>query len=237
MIKGYIGTSLIDFPEKITSIVFFGGCNYRCPFCQNSWLVSEPKYTTLPTLEPEDVLRMIAMRSKMIDGVVFSGGEPTLYPSLLTSLMMELKRNETTGHLKIKLDTNGSHPVILKELLSRNLLDYVAIDLKTSPTRYDSLTGMTNSFEPVKQSIRLLSQSAISSELRTTYVPGLVDKAEITEMLPYICESKRYVIQGFRPKDTLDESYSAIVPYTPEYLTELTDWIRSQVSAEVIQRF
>jgi len=236
MIKGYIGTSLIDFPENIASIVFFGGCNYRCPFCQNSWLVSEPKYTSLPTLEPEAVLRMITMRSKMIDGVVFSGGEPTLYPSLLTSLLMELKRNETTGHLKTKLDTNGSHPVILKELLNRNLLDYVAIDLKTSPSRYDALTGMANSFEPVKESIQLLSQSAIPSELRTTYVPGLIDKTEITEMLPYIREAKRYVIQGFRPKDTLDELYSSIVPYSSEYLTELADLIRSQVSVEVIQR-
>jgi pyruvate formate lyase activating enzyme len=179
---------------------------------------------------------MITMRSKMIDGVVFSGGEPTLYPSLLTSLLMELKRNETTGHLKTKLDTNGSHPVILKELLNRNLLDYVAIDLKTSPSRYDALTGMANSFEPVKESIQLLSQSAIPSELRTTYVPGLIDKTEITEMLPYIREAKRYVIQGFRPKDTLDELYSSIVPYSSEYLTELADLIRSQVSVEVIQR-
>jgi len=236
MIKGYIGTSLIDFPEKIASIVFFGGCNYHCPFCQNSWLVSESKYATLPTLEPEDVLRMITMRSKMIDGVVFSGGEPTLYPSLLSSLLMELKRNETTGHLKTKLDTTGSHPVILKELLSRNLLDYVAIDLKTSPLRYDTVSGITNSFEPVKESIQLLSQSTIPSELRTTCVPGLVDKTEITEMLPFIREAKRYVIQGFRPKDTLDESYSTIIPYTAEYMTELTSWIGSQVSVPVIQR-
>jgi len=236
MIKGFIGTSLIDFPGNIASVVFFGGCNYRCPFCQNSWLVAEEKVNSLPTLNPDDIMRMITVRAKMIDGVVFSGGEPTLYPSVLISLLSELKRNNATKQLKIKLDTNGSHPVILKELFNKGLLDYVAIDLKTSPSRYDTVTKIPNSFEAVKESVQLLSESDIASELRTTFVPGLVDKAEITEMLPYIRASKRYVLQGFRPQDTLEESYRSVIPYPPEYMTELTTLIRSQVSVEVLQR-
>jgi len=236
MIKGFIGTSLIDFPGKIASVVFFGGCNYCCPFCQNSWLVSEAKVSSLPTLEMNDIVSKIAARSKMIDGVVFSGGEPTLYPSLLTSLLLEIKRNEATKHLQCKLDTNGSRPVILKELLSKRVLDYIAIDLKTSPEKYDRLTGVSHSVEAVRESLQILSQSDIPSEIRTTFVPGLVDKTDVVEMISFIREAKHYYIQSFRPKDTLDESYLSVTPYSPETLHDIAELIRSQVTTQVTVR-
>lgn len=236
MIKGFIGTSLVDYPGKIASVVFFGGCNYRCPFCQNSWLVSEQKLILLPTLEVSAVAEMTTLRSKFIDGVVLSGGEPTLYPSLIRQFISAMKTLSPGKLWKVKLDTNGSHPEILYELLNQNLIDYIALDLKTSPARYDQLTGCSNSFEKVKNSIRILSQAPIDSELRTTFVPGLIDKPELIEMMPYIREAKKYALQSFRPQDTLDETYASIIPYSGEYLHELAEWVRQQTSIEVVER-
>jgi len=236
MIKGFIGTSLVDYPGKIASVVFFGGCNYRCPFCQNSWLVSEQKLIQLPTLEVSAVAEMTVLRSKFIDGVVLSGGEPTLYPSLIRQFISTIKSLSPGKLWKVKLDTNGSHPEILVELINQNLIDYVALDLKTSPTKYDQLTGCPNSFEKVGESIRILSQAPIDSELRTTFVPGLTDKPELIEMIPFIREAKKYALQPFRPQDTLDETYSSITPYSGEVLHELAEWVRQQTSIEVVER-
>lgn len=236
MIKGFIGTSLVDFPGKIASVVFFGGCNYRCPFCQNSWLVSEQKLSLLPSLEVSAVADMTTVRSKFIDGVVLSGGEPTLYPEMIRSFITLIKRNSPGKQWKVKLDTNGSHPETLQELLNQNLIDYIALDLKTSPSRYDQVAGYPNSFEKVAESIRIVSQASLDSEVRTTFVPGLTDKAELMEMMPYIREAKKYALQPFRPQETLDEAYSSITPFTVEYRHELAEWVRQQTSIEVIER-
>lgn len=236
MIKGFIGTSLIDFPGIISSVVFFGGCNYRCPFCQNSWLVSESKLSSLPAIESSEVLKMVIARSGITDGVVLSGGEPTLFSSLISTFITDLRKNEQGKRLKVKLDTNGSYPLVLKDFLDKGLIDYVALDLKTSPSRYDSVSGLANSFQNVRESLQILSQSAVDSEVRTTFVPGIIDKAELLEMIPIIKEVKRYVLQPFRPKDTLDESFNSVTPYSTDYLSELAAFVRQQVSIEVIQR-
>jgi pyruvate formate lyase activating enzyme len=116
------------------------------------------------------------------------------------------------------------------------VLDYIAIDLKTSPEKYDRLTGVSHSVEAVRESLQVLSQSDIPSEIRTTFVPGLVDKADVAEMISFIREAKHYYIQSFRPKDTLDESYLSVTPYSPETLHDIAELIRSQVTTQVTVR-
>src|SRR5512137_801856 len=129
MIKGFQGTSLLDFPGRVASLLFWGGCNLTCPFCHNPALVLEP--AAWPDLDRDALLLDLAARQPFIDGVVISGGEPTLDPSLADWLA----KIKALG-LAVKLDTNGLCPAVLADLLKRQLVDYLAIDLKTAPQRY-----------------------------------------------------------------------------------------------------
>jgi len=236
MIKGFVGTSLVDYPGKISSVVFYSGCNYQCPYCQNVSLVDPQLTDNLPEISETVVLKKIMERIRFIDGVVLTGGEPTLYEDSLMRILGEIKENPLCRDLSIKLDTNGSSPLLLKSLIDKKYLNYVAMDLKTSPTLYDSISGMKQSYQKVSQSIDILKASSLDYEFRITIVPTLVDEEILVSLGEKINDSKRFVLQQFRPKITLDPSFEKVVPYPNSEIKRLAEVLRNRFSFEVIER-
>jgi pyruvate formate lyase activating enzyme len=202
-IKGFQGTSLLDFPGRIASLVFFGGCNLTCPYCHNPTLVLDPdQYPDYPLAA---LLEELQERRSFIDGVVISGGEPTLDPDL-PIFVNQIKK---LG-LEIKLDTNGLAPAVLKRLMAEGLLDYVALDVKTAPCRYGELHKGPVSPDALAASARLLIDGEVEYELRTTCVPGLVEAADIRAIGATVRGARRWVLQQFVPGHALAEELRGI---------------------------
>ena len=236
MIKGFIGTSLIDYPEKIAAVVFHGGCNFRCPYCHNGNLVTPEKINCLPEISEEEILNKISTRAGFIDGVVFSGGEPTLYGDSLLRIMTHIKTMQTCRSLKIKLDTNGSNPTLIKTLLEQGLLDYVAMDIKTAADRYDEVTGFPQSLTALDKTISLLKDSTIDYEFRVTVVPTIVNLETVLEIAHKVEGTRRLVLQQYRSANTLNTSFETIQPYSKQALEEMVERVRSQFDLEVLLR-
>lgn len=190
-------TSFLDYPGSIASVVFTVGCNFRCPYCHNPDLVLE----RVRTVNEQEVLQEIFKR-KITQRVVISGGEPTIHREL-PNFVGVLKEK---GYL-VKLDTNGSNPELIEELLGENLLDYVALDIKSSPKRFGEISGLgeqkvRETFEKILRTLELLRNSRIQYEVRTTFVPGLMDESDLREIKKIVGNSPWYV-QRFRPHRTL----------------------------------
>jgi pyruvate formate lyase activating enzyme len=213
-IKGFQGTSLLDYPGHIAALVFFGGCNLTCAYCHNPSLVLEPE--TLPDFPMDDLLGELQRRRNFIDGVVISGGEPTLDPQLLP-LLRQIKE---LG-LQVKLDTNGLAPKVLKEVIWEGLVDLVALDLKTAPARYGELHTGPVASEDLVESVRLLMDGPVDCEFRTTCMPGLVGEAEIRELGAMIRGADCWMLQQYVPRHALAESAQAVEPYQVEQIEAL----------------
>lgn len=185
--------SLVDFDGYVACTLFTGGCNYRCPFCHNSPLIKSQ-----PTIDMDEIITYLTKRKKMIDAVVITGGEPTLH----IELPDVIKQIKSLGFI-IKLDTNGTNPKMLKELLDNKLIDYVAMDIKTSLNNYPIVTGVINPLlDNVKQSINILKNSNINYEFRTTLVKEYHDINTINEIKELIKGSKKLFLQKFVLRDT-----------------------------------
>jgi pyruvate formate lyase activating enzyme len=222
-IKGLIKTSLIDFPGKIAAVLFVGGCNFRCPYCYNVDLVLTP--SQLPTVNQEELARFLDSRRGWLDGVVVSGGEPTIYPDLpqLLSWIKEF------GYL-VKLDTNGSNPELLQRLIDSSLVDYVSLDVKApiSSGKYQLFTQGNDGAQFVKTAAEILMSSSVPYELRTTVVPGIVSKEDILQIASEFKGARRYYLQQFRAEPRLvDPSFSSVKPYPLEFLYELRNRVSS----------
>jgi len=220
---GFQKTSLLDFPDRISSILFTVGCNLRCPYCYNWRLILDPKP---PFLSMEDALKILLSRKKYVDAVVITGGEPAMnqdLPCFLRSL------KEYGFH--IKLDTNGFYPETLKKCLP--YLDYVAMDVKTSLEKY-KLLGAKNT-ENLLHSIRMLKDGKIDYEFRNTVVPGIVDENDIPKIGRIVEGAKRFIFQQFRPGETLDESFNNVKPYPENVIVKFSKIMKRYVS-EVILR-
>jgi pyruvate formate lyase activating enzyme len=224
-IRGWVKTSLIDYPGKIATVIFTGGCNFRCPYCQNSELVLHPE--SLPelglssrrrteTIDPANIFQALAQRRGLIDGMVITGGEPTLQDSLQDFL----QKAKELG-LAVKLDTNGYRPQVLKDLLGRELLDYVAMDIKASPAKYPLAAGVPVDLRRIEESVKLILSSGVEHEFRTTVVPGIVAPEDVEEMVELIAGAGKYILQQFRPQGTLDPHYGEIVPHPAQTLLEM----------------
>lgn len=221
-IKGFQGTSLLDYPGRISSLVFFSGCNLSCPYCHNpDLIVDRPE---LPELTGEEVLAELRSRRSFIDGVVVTGGEPTLHEGL-ADFVRELKG---LG-LLVKLDTNGLRPRVLDRLLAEDLLDFIALDLKTSPERYGELHKGPVGLANLEESIRLVLEKAPAFELRTTCVPGLVGERDIHRLGSLLQGAPGWVLQQFVPAHAWQEDCRGLVPYTVEELRGLADIARGYV--------
>lgn len=227
-IKGFQGTSLLDFPGRVASLIYWGGCNLTCPFCHNPVLVLEPD--SCPDLDRADLLIELASRRPFIDGVVISGGEPTLDGSL-PSFLADIKG---LG-LAVKLDTNGLAPQSIARLLADQLVDYIAIDLKTTPERYGELHPGPVAGARLLESIQLCKEARVTVEYRTTCVPGWVDERVVVQLGKLIEGAPLWVLQQYHATHALCSTARALEPYPPERVNALAV-LAGRYVAEVVVR-
>ena len=205
-IGGFQPFSLSDFPGMTAAIVFTQGCNFRCPFCHNGSLI--PATAGEGSSIPEAmIIRHLTERRGMLDGIVVTGGEPTLQPDLPSFL-----RTVRGLGYAVKLDTNGSRPRILRRLLAEKLVDYVAMDVKAPPALYDDLTGVPAPVRAVRASIRLISRSGVTHLFRTTVVRPLLADGDIRAIRDLIPASSPHALQDFNPENAFDPALRTFVP-------------------------
>lgn len=203
-IGGYDKLSTVDYPGELACAIFLVGCNFNCGYCHNPSLISgDGAY-----VPKEEVMEYLNLRKDMLEAVCISGGEPTCNKDL-KEFIKEIK---ALGY-KIKLDTNGTHPEVIEDLLKENLLDYVAMDIKASPKKYNEVTRCDVNLELIKRTIKILKNSGIKHEFRTTYLPVLdeQDISEITDNL--VGKGSKYFIQQFRNIVTNDPKYHSLNPH------------------------
>lgn len=221
-IGGLQKVSLIDYPGQICAAVFLRGCNFRCPFCHNPELVEPARYT--PCVDEEEVLSFLRQRSGRLDAVTVTGGEPTLQPEL-PRLLRQLK---DMGYL-VKLDTNGSRPVVLERLMEDNLVDYIAMDVKGPLEKYPVLTGVAGCAEEIRRSIAVIMAGTVAYEFRTTVVRSLLSREDLVAAARLVRHARRYVLQRFVPAATLDRALLDHPSYSEEELIALGNEVRKEV--------
>ncbi len=215
-IKGFVETSFLDWQGKLCSVLFLPSCNFRCPYCHNHSLIFHPEQYAAIRLE--DVLDRLHSLRNWIDGVCLSGGEPTLHTDL-PLLVQEIKRH---GFL-IKLDTNGSNPQRLENLIKAGEVDFVSMDVKAplDPFRYSRSVGLPVKLKPILKSIEILKRGKVDYEFRMTVVPGLHQEEDIQTLGDQLRVGPRFILQNFNPENPLDPSLKNIVPYDPKVLKKI----------------
>ena len=242
LICGFNKTTLLDYPEHVAATVFLGGCNFRCPFCQNRDLLLNP--ADFAAFTEEDIFDHLKKRRSMLSGVCISGGEPTIYKDLPNFLV----RIKELGYL-VKLDTNGTNPDMLRRLYDAKLIDYVAMDIKTGPSDYARVAGfseMKNSIftasgqdflENVKDSVRFLiyetDPSHFSYEFRTTVVRELHSTESFTEIGNWIGGASRYFLQSY--KDSENVLCPGFHAYSKEELETFANLLRPMIPSVALR--
>lgn len=194
-ICGFNKSTLLDYPGKVAAGLFLGGCNFRCPFCQNGGLVLHS--ADQPDIPVEEVLSVLKKRQGILDGVCVSGGEPTCSPDLAAFL----EKIKELGY-PVKLDTNGSHPDMVKSLYEKGLIDKVAMDIKAAPEHYGTVAGLSGDARPVVEAVRetaaFLMESGIEYEFRTTVVKELHTEEDFVRIGEWLSGAKTYFLQVYR---------------------------------------
>jgi pyruvate formate lyase activating enzyme len=191
--------SLVDYDDNITCTLFVGGCNFRCPFCQNSGLVLHPKEQ--PTIPWEDITEYLSKRRNVLDAVCVTGGEPTLMPDLLD----KLKDIKAFGY-KVKLDTNGYRPDVLKKAVSSGLVDYVAMDIKNSPEKYAKTVGLSAmNIGHIEESASFLIHGSLPYEFRTTVMEEFHTEGDFEKIGAWLEGAKKYFIQMYKDSENCIE--------------------------------
>lgn len=223
LIKGIQKTSLIDYPDKVAATIFVGKCNFRCPFCHNSDLVLG--YDKLPTIKENEILEYLKNKKKWLDAICITGGEPLIHKELIDFIKKVKNIN-----MLVKIDTNGSNPAMLKKLIKEKLVDYIAMDIKTSLGRYDKAAGVKVDKNKLKQSINIIKNSKIDYEFRLTAVPGLINGKDVSLISNLLKGSKRFFIQQFRPdKKVIDKAYINKKPFSKEELEEFKKILNNNI--------
>ena len=219
-------TTLIDYPGHVAATVFLAGCNFRCPWCYSKELVLPELISQQPEIALKDFLAFLKEKQGLLEGVVLCGGEPTLNPDLPELI----KKIKDLGFL-VKLDSNGSNPKMLKDLIESKLVDYVAMDIKLPKNRYSLVFGAAMSSELIEQSIFILKNSDIDFEFRTTCAPGVHTTDDLARMAEWIGQrvpgkSPKYFLQNFRPERTIDPKFESLRPFPPEFFNEAIEKIK-----------
>lgn len=218
-IKGLQKTSLIDYPDKMSCVVFLGGCNFRCGFCQNSDLVLEPEKQ--PTIPESEFFEFLDQRKGWLDGVTVTGGEPCLHKEL-SQLLAGIKER---GYM-VKLDTNGYNPVALMQIIDQKLVDYIAMDIKTDRKNYSRATGIDIDISKIEQSIELIRNSGIEYEFRSTIVPTFFNREIILNIGKWLEGSEKHILQQFRAEKTLDPKFKDVKPLPKEKIEEFAELLK-----------
>ncbi|MFC1711104.1 anaerobic ribonucleoside-triphosphate reductase activating protein [Patescibacteria group bacterium] len=234
LIGGLQKTTLIDFPGRVACTVFTVGCNFRCPFCHNKDLVTLKNFKNngLKQYMEAYFFRFLEKRKKILDGVCITGGEPTLQKDL-ANFCEKIKK---LG-LEVKIDTNGSNPEILKYLVEKKLVDFFAMDIKTTFSDYKKVVGSNFKIENIKKSINIILQSGLEYEFRTTVVPKIHKAKTLVQLardlinqakaIKYAKPSKiNLVLQNFRPQNCLDKKYLKVKPFSEKEMQNLLKLVK-----------
>lgn len=227
-IKGVQKISLIDYPGIISCVVFLDKCNMRCPYCHNPELIFNSEEFQDITID--EFLEFLKKKKKWIEGVVITGGEPTLHPGLI-DFMRKIKE---IG-LLIKLDTNGTNPDIIEQAINNKLVDFIAMDIKNNIDKYDETVRTKVDKNKIIQSIKTIIQEGnknnIDYEFRTTILPKHINEEDIVKISELLAGSKKYVIQQFHKQDALlDDSYKNERTYTLDELNNFKKFLEKNIS-------
>jgi pyruvate formate lyase activating enzyme len=225
IIGGLEKLTLLDYPDHLAAIIFTQGCNFRCHFCYNPLLVlpqsgkdvKNKKEKGFSPLSPQNLFLFLQERFGRLEGVVITGGEPTLHPDL-PSFITTIKQ---MGYL-VKLDTNGTNPEMLQQLIAAKLLDYIAMDIKAPLTKYEATVGAPVNCNNLKKSVKIIKSSGLPYEFRTTVVPGLLTAADFDLMGQLIKGASKWYLQSFKSDTPLvDPHYQTHPPYTAQEMAAL----------------
>lgn len=215
-IKGFVDISFVDWDEKVSATIFLANCNMRCPFCYNVALVLYPE--KLRTIPFEEIAEYLERSREWIDGVVITGGEPTIHSDLL-NLCEKIRK---LG-FSVKIDTNGTDPTTIRELIDRRLVDYIAMDIKAplEQDKYFTATGVSppDLLNRILETISILQNSQIDYEFRTTLVPTIHKEKDIEEICQKIKNCKKYVLQNYKTNvETINPNFKNLKPFSQEEL-------------------
>jgi pyruvate formate lyase activating enzyme len=223
-IKGFIKNTFIEYPGKIAAMIFLPSCNFRCSFCFNPELIFDSE--KIKDVNEREVFDFLEKQKKWIDGVVISGGEPTLHKDLPEFI----KKIKKMGFL-VRIYTNGTNPEMLRQLIDEKLIDSIAMDIKAPLTEegYEAVTNVKGMLENVKKSISLIMNSDLDYEFRTTIVPDLHSENDIEEIARYIKGANLFVLQKFLPENALDEKLKKFKTQSDEEMEKLAEIARKYI--------
>lgn len=227
LIGGFQKTSLIDFPKKIAAIVFTQGCNFRCHYCHNPELVTECNKIADEKL----ILDFLDTRKGKLDGVVITGGEPSLQKNL-TDFIFKVKEKG----FEVKLDTNGSNPDVIVDLTEKNLLDYIAMDIKAPLSKYQDIVDCAVDVLQIKDSVDFIKNCGVDYEFRTTTVKPLLAVSDFDEIGNIIKNSKRYFLQNFVLSKILDKNFTEAEPFAENETSSAVEILKKYNIGEIKTR-
>lgn len=224
-IQGIQKTTLLDFPGHVACTIFTGGCNFRCPFCQNGELALCA--TSQQGMAEEEIMAFLKKRKGILEGVCVTGGEPTLQPDLEDFV----KKVREMGYL-VKLDTNGYRPDVLRKLLNEGILDYVAMDVKASKENYARVAGVPGlQIERIEESVSLLmGQDKVPYEFRTTVVKGLHDPKEFAEIGKWLSGARVLFLQSYRDSENVLDRGITMEAFSEAELERMAEMARNYIA-------
>jgi pyruvate formate lyase activating enzyme len=227
-IGGLQKVSLIDYPGLISAIIFLQGCNFKCSYCHNPELVDSKLFQ--PCIKEKEVLDFLNMRRGKLDAVVITGGEPTIHDGLA----LFIKQIKKMG-FAVKLDTNGSQPRVIKNLLDEKLLDFIAMDIKAPLEKYKDIVKTQVNPDSIKESIRLILKAKIPYEFRTTVVASQLEEKDILQIGKMIAGAKHYVLQKFVPVKVLEKKFLKEKSFSDEKLQKIKNHLEHQITSVTIR--
>lgn len=234
LIGGLEKLTIIDYPEKIACIVFTAGCNFRCHYCYNPMFVRPEEVAQFTEqnkiknmMGEDDLFDFLRRRVGKLDGVVITGGEPLLQPDV-GNLIAKIR----SMGFHIKLDTNGTNPEALQKLIDMELIDYIAMDIKSSPKNYSKAVGVEVDLDKLLKSVIIIKTSGLPYEFRTTVVPGLVSKEDIKMIGEFIEGADKWFLQQFKnDAEMLNSDYNQVAKYRTKDLEEMRETAKSYVKS------
>jgi len=230
-IKGFIPTSLIEWEGKLASVLFLPRCNLRCHYCHAGQLICNPE--RIETVPREEIFDHLRRQRGWLDGVVITGGEPTLHGEALRELIAEIR----AVPLQVMIETNGTRPEWVGRLIAEGALAAVAMDMKAplTATDYSRITGVEVDVNDVRHSLRLIKESGLPHEFRITVVPGLIGPDDIARMAPDLDGADTVAVQNFKPALCLEPALREVTPYSPEDLDAMAEILEPHARRVVVR--
>lgn len=224
LIGGFQKINSVDYPGKIACSVYVVGSNFRCPFCTTPQFVVPEEFKHHLLVPKEELFDFLSKNKKWLQGVCLKGGEPTLYEEL-PQFCQTIKE---IGY-PIKLDTNGSNPLILKKLVIKGLVDYISLEINAPKEKYEKFTGFEDSphnylLSKIEETITFLKRGDVEYEFKTVLAPRVVTKEDVLKIVQWIKPAKKYVLENFNPEQrTVDPFFQKVAPYSKDFIFSLKE--------------